>query len=232
MNDAVTAAAGTATDADRPAAVAAAAAPVAPEPEAGAGPGKGEEPAAAAAKAAAAVGDGLLLAPWLDHRGGLNRAMWQALVKRLMGVVLRNPGIPEPLLVAQMDAICPAAAERMLGMLVEQQHLIVKEIPSSAAAGGAGGGDGGADSSSSAGDERPALKLGLALSRCLSAAGPAKPPSLLLGRTRPAAAAAGVEEGVKGVRHYWPSLVSSSVCHLTALPPCRTAATAGAAAGV
>jgi hypothetical protein len=167
--------------------------------------------------------------------------MWQALVKRLMGVVLRNPGIPEPLLVAQMDAVSPAAAEQMLGVLVAQQHLIVKEISVSSAAGGAAGaGSVGSAVSSAAEDERPALKLGLALSRCLSAAGPAKPPSLLLGRSRPAAAAGvGGEQGARAVvvRHYWPSLVSSSVCHLTALPPCRTAAGvagggAAAAAGV
>jgi hypothetical protein len=211
----------------------------------------------------------VLLAPWLDHRGCLNRVMWQGLVKRLMCVVLRNPGIPEPLLLAQLDAISPAAAQQLLEVLVQQQHLLVRDIPepvpaaagvgsvgspaavnggSSVAAGGSSVG-GGAVSSSG---ERPALKLGLALGKCL-ATGPAKPPSMLMGgrRSAPAAggggkagplaaaggvgsaaespAAAGVGSsggaaGVQGVRHYWPSLLSSSVCHLTALPPCRTAA--------
>jgi hypothetical protein len=163
--------------------------------------------------------------------------MWQGLVKRLVGVVLRNPGIPEPLLLAQMDAVAPAAAEELLRVLVTQRHLMVKEVPAAAGSSTSsrgGGLDGGfapaAGAEADAGSvNRPALKLGLALGKCSNAAGLAQPPSLLMGGRRTAAAAAaavGSEVKSESVRHYWPSLFSSSVCHLTALPPCRTAAAA------
>jgi hypothetical protein len=207
--------------------------------------------------------------------------MWQGLVKRLVGVVLRNPGIPEPLLLAQMDAVSPAAAQELIRVLLAQQHLIAREVPvasaSAAAAGGGGGGGGsgageaaaegqvsagngvssGSSNSGGSGSSafvRPALKLGAALGQCL-ADRPAKPPAFLLGgRRNPATAAAAgttataaaaddveaagagaagvavTEESstaTVGVRHFWPSLLSSSTCHLTALPPCRTAAAAG-----
>jgi hypothetical protein len=141
-----------------------------------------------------------------------------------MSVVLRNPGIPGPLLLAQLDAISPAAAQQVLDVLVAGQHLIVRHVPVAGAA--------------DAGREQPALKLGVALSSCLVGRA-AQPPSLLLGgsRQRPAAAAApgsssgGVSgEGGQRMAHFWPSLTSSSTCHLTAPPPCQAASAAPDAA--
>lgn len=33
-----------------------------------------------------------LLAPWLDHKGGLNEKLWRQLVNRLMSIVITSPG--------------------------------------------------------------------------------------------------------------------------------------------
>lgn len=37
-------------------------------------------------------GKEVLLMPWLDHLGRVNRPYWQALVRRVLSVVVRNPG--------------------------------------------------------------------------------------------------------------------------------------------
>lgn len=34
----------------------------------------------------------VLLAPWLDHKGGLNLRLWQGLVQRVMSIVISTPG--------------------------------------------------------------------------------------------------------------------------------------------
>ena len=34
----------------------------------------------------------ILLAPWLNHKGGLNHRLWQGLVERIMSIVISTPG--------------------------------------------------------------------------------------------------------------------------------------------
>lgn len=149
-----------------------------------------------------------LLVPWLDHNGVLNSSLWRALVQRIMSTVLRNPGVPERLLLADLDVISPAAARLLLAELARQGHLLTQQVAVGATASRGGGGG-----SSKAADEA-ALGLGLSLAGCRER--PAQPPSLLLAGScavaAPAATAATCET------HYWPSLLSSIVCHVTCQP--------------
>jgi hypothetical protein len=209
-------------------------------------------PAAAAAAGfksnAAASIDEVPTAPWLDHKGCLNRGLWQQLVKRVIGVVLRNPGIPEPLLLAELDVVTPAAAAELLGALVQQGHLLCRTIANGTT--GAGGDAGGWVRMGGV----VAVRLGAEITGCTPA--PALPPSLLIKRQPVAAVAAPggdrqeaaadqsafvagsrgaqaqdqaagahdtgsnlqQQQGRVDVLHYWASLSSSTTCHLTCLP--------------
>eukprot|EP00775_Hariotina_reticulata_P010957 gene10957-11111_t len=142
-------------------------------------------PAVFGSRQAAANDDEVPAAPWLDHKGCLNRGLWQELVKRVMGVVLRNPGIPEPLLLAELDVVTPAAAAELLGVLVEQGHLLCRTVPKGPT--GVGGAGGWVRMGGFA-----AVRLGAGISSCTPA--PALPPSLLIKR-QPAATTAAAPEG-------------------------------------
>jgi len=49
------------------------------------------QPGAADAKIVPKMG-AKLLAPWIDHKGGLNVRLWTSLVRRLMSIVMSTPG--------------------------------------------------------------------------------------------------------------------------------------------
>jgi hypothetical protein len=169
-----------------------------------------------------------LVAAWLDHKGRLNTGLWRSLVKQVVGLVLRNPGIPEPLLLAQLDVVSPAAVKQLLGILQEQGHLLARPVKvlaksatveagaaAAAAAAATSSVDGTAMLSSGA-----ALRLGTGLAGCARAS--AKPPSLLARQTGSAGGGSAVGDKQlqpQVVVHYWPSLTSSSICHLTCVPP-------------
>ncbi|KXZ52893.1 hypothetical protein GPECTOR_8g273 [Gonium pectorale] len=70
-----------------------------------------------------------LLRPWCDHLGRPNAPLWCALAQRLLGLVMRHPGIPEPLLVAQMDVMPPQATREALAQLVSHGRLQVRAAP-------------------------------------------------------------------------------------------------------
>ncbi|EFJ51065.1 hypothetical protein VOLCADRAFT_88331 [Volvox carteri f. nagariensis] len=104
-----------------------------------------------------------VLRPWLDYRGSVNEQMWGALLQRVLGLVMRHPGIPEELLVASIDVIPPQACRELLQHLAkhgrvearttvarpQQQHrprrpLLLLLGDGRGGGVGAGGGEGGA----------------------------------------------------------------------------------------
>jgi hypothetical protein len=167
-----------------------------------------------------------LVAAWLDHKGRLNQGLWRSLVKRVMGLVLRNPGIPEPLLLAQLDVISPAAVKQLLGILQDQGHLLVRPVSVPAAYAGVDASD--AAAAAAAGSyatgvlsQGAALRLGTGLAGC--AAATAKPPSFLARRKVDGTGTSTTDvarlQQHQLVQHYWPSLTSSTTCCLTCMPP-------------
>eukprot|EP00887_Chlorella_sp_A99_P002297 scaffold10.g2297.t1 len=57
--------------------------------------------------------------PWVDHQGLLNEEMWESLTQRALSVATRHPGIPQDLLVMELDAVCPAYARELVQVLEE-----------------------------------------------------------------------------------------------------------------
>jgi hypothetical protein len=168
-----------------------------------------------------------LVAAWLDHKGRLNQGLWRSLVKRVMGLVLRNPGIPEPLLLAQLDVVSPAAVKQLLVILQNQGHLLVRPVSVPAVCAGVDG-SGAAAAAAAAGSDATgvlsqgaALRLGTGLAGCATSA--AKPPSFLarkkVGGAGNSVTAVAQPQQHLLVLHYWPSLSSSTTCYLTCTPP-------------
>jgi len=130
------------------------------------------------------------LAPWLDHKGRLIEPFWQELVKRVMKLLLCNPGIPEPLLLSKMRLISPSCAAQLLECLVHQELLLVHEVEAKSPA-----------------DADP-----------VSGAG-SRPPSLLGGRRKRSGQNPQQLQIPVMVKHYWPALKGGLTAHLTAKAP-------------
>ncbi|XP_049935440.1 uncharacterized protein LOC116260035 isoform X2 [Nymphaea colorata] len=66
--------------------------------------------------------------PWLNGDGGKNPVMCDALTRRILGVVMQNPGILEDDLIGQMDVLNPQSCRKLLESLVLDNHLIVRSM--------------------------------------------------------------------------------------------------------
>ncbi|KAK9915548.1 hypothetical protein WJX75_000584 [Coccomyxa subellipsoidea] len=66
--------------------------------------------------------------PWTDHRGRLNEPFLRSLTQRAVSVVIRHPGIPEELLVGELDALSPHSARRLLGLLLQDGLISVRQV--------------------------------------------------------------------------------------------------------
>lgn len=65
----------------------------------------------------------LLMRPWLDHRGHLNRPYFEALSRRVCAIVAKHPGIPESVLVNQLSLVNPENAIELVRMMANQGCL-------------------------------------------------------------------------------------------------------------
>ncbi|KAA6420263.1 MAG: hypothetical protein FRX49_09747 [Trebouxia sp. A1-2] len=76
-----------------------------------------------------------LLRPWLNHEGQLNEPFWSGLTRRTLSVVMRNPGIPEELLIGQIQALTPQQAKALIELMTAQGVLkqqTITKIPETA----------------------------------------------------------------------------------------------------
>ncbi|KAL0040405.1 hypothetical protein WJX77_006212 [Trebouxia sp. C0004] len=76
-----------------------------------------------------------LLRPWLNHEGQLNEPFWSGLTRRVLSVVMRNPGIPEELLIGQIQALTPQQAKALIELMTAQGVLkqqAITKIPETA----------------------------------------------------------------------------------------------------
>ncbi|GAQ83288.1 hypothetical protein KFL_001420130 [Klebsormidium nitens] len=76
---------------------------------------------------------GVGIQPWLTPRGGMNRAFCALLRRRIVSLVMANPGIPEELLLPQVEVLTPQSGRDFLDSLVSDGHLSVRAIRSTVA---------------------------------------------------------------------------------------------------
>ncbi|KAJ1702050.1 hypothetical protein LUZ63_001829 [Rhynchospora breviuscula] len=66
--------------------------------------------------------------PWLNGDGSVNRTLYEALTRRILGTVMQKPGILEEEIIRTMDVLNPQSCRRLLETLVSEKHLTVRRL--------------------------------------------------------------------------------------------------------
>ncbi|KAK9131357.1 hypothetical protein Sjap_011844 [Stephania japonica] len=68
------------------------------------------------------------LLPWINGDGTTNTIVMKGLVRRILGVVMQNPGIQEKDIIHHMDVLNPQSCRKLLEMMILENHLIVRKM--------------------------------------------------------------------------------------------------------
>lgn len=63
--------------------------------------------------------------PWLDHQGRVNLSLWRSLVKKILSLIARHPGVPLKMIQNQLEVISAANVHEVVDHLVEQGFIRV-----------------------------------------------------------------------------------------------------------
>ncbi|KAE9605186.1 putative B-block binding subunit of TFIIIC, winged helix-turn-helix DNA-binding protein [Lupinus albus] len=66
--------------------------------------------------------------PWINGDGTINNLVYKGLKRRLLGIVMQNPGILEDGILQQMHVLNPQSCKTLLELMVLDKHLIVKKM--------------------------------------------------------------------------------------------------------
>lgn len=66
--------------------------------------------------------------PWINGDGTINELVYKGLVRRILGVVMQNPGILEDDIIKQMGALNPQSCRKLLEKLILDNHIIVRRM--------------------------------------------------------------------------------------------------------
>ncbi|XP_026434167.1 uncharacterized protein LOC113331736 [Papaver somniferum] len=73
--------------------------------------------------------------PWINGDGTTNHIVYKGLIRRVLGIVMQNPGILEYDVIQQMNTLNPQNCRKLLGLMVLDNHLIVKKMYQTTSAG-------------------------------------------------------------------------------------------------
>ncbi|XP_076954766.1 uncharacterized protein LOC143629355 [Bidens hawaiensis] len=66
--------------------------------------------------------------PWINGDGTINKIVYKGLVRRVLGIVMQNPGILEANLLSQMNALNPQSCKRLLEVMILDTHIMVRKM--------------------------------------------------------------------------------------------------------
>ncbi|XP_059645446.1 uncharacterized protein LOC132287005 isoform X2 [Cornus florida] len=66
--------------------------------------------------------------PWINGDGTINKIVYKGLVRRVLGIVMQNPGILEDDIIWQMDVINPQSCRKLMELMVLDNHIIVRKM--------------------------------------------------------------------------------------------------------
>ncbi|CAI9087290.1 OLC1v1021327C1 [Oldenlandia corymbosa var. corymbosa] len=66
--------------------------------------------------------------PWINGDGTVNELVYKGLVRRILGIVMQNPGILEDDIVKHMRALNPQNCRKLLAKLILDNHIIVRRM--------------------------------------------------------------------------------------------------------
>ncbi|KAK2652182.1 hypothetical protein Ddye_012038 [Dipteronia dyeriana] len=66
--------------------------------------------------------------PWINGDGTINNVVFNGLLRRLLGIVMQNPGILEDDIIHQMDVLNPQSCKKLMELMVLDGHLIARRM--------------------------------------------------------------------------------------------------------
>ncbi|KAL3522475.1 hypothetical protein ACH5RR_015309 [Cinchona calisaya] len=66
--------------------------------------------------------------PWMNGDGTINKLVYKGLTRRILGIVMQNPGISEDVIIKQMRALNPQSCKILLEKLVLDNHIMVRRM--------------------------------------------------------------------------------------------------------
>ncbi|XP_031385075.1 uncharacterized protein LOC116198940 isoform X1 [Punica granatum] len=68
------------------------------------------------------------IVPWMNGDGTINRVVYKGLLRRVLGIVMLNPGILEDNIIQQLDVLNPQSCRTLLESMILEKHLIVRKM--------------------------------------------------------------------------------------------------------
>ncbi|KAL1224110.1 hypothetical protein V5N11_031253 [Cardamine amara subsp. amara] len=66
--------------------------------------------------------------PWANADGSINKVVFDGLVRRVLGTVMQNPGIPEDEIINLMDILNPQSCRKLLELMTLDGYMKVREM--------------------------------------------------------------------------------------------------------
>ncbi|WCJ19506.1 B-block binding subunit of TFIIIC [Euphorbia peplus] len=73
--------------------------------------------------------------PWINGNGSINRVVYNGLVRRVLSIVMQNPGILEENIIQQIDVLNPQSCRSLLDLMILDKHLTVRKMHQSVSSG-------------------------------------------------------------------------------------------------
>lgn len=73
--------------------------------------------------------------PWINGDGTINGIVYRGLTRRILGIVIQNPGILEDNILGRMEVLNPQSCRRLLELMVLDKHLLVRKMTQSTSSG-------------------------------------------------------------------------------------------------
>ncbi|XP_073118562.1 uncharacterized protein [Henckelia pumila] len=67
------------------------------------------------------------LLPWMNGDGTVNELVYKGLARRVLGIVMQNPGILEVSIIKQMHCLNPQSCRKLLEILMMDNHIFTRE---------------------------------------------------------------------------------------------------------
>lgn len=68
------------------------------------------------------------LLTWMNGDGTVNELVYKGLVRRVLGIVMQNPGILEGNIIKQMHCLNPQSCRKLLEILIMDDHIFTREM--------------------------------------------------------------------------------------------------------
>ncbi|KAI5336749.1 hypothetical protein L3X38_016017 [Prunus dulcis] len=66
--------------------------------------------------------------PWINGDGTINKIIYKGLRRRVLGIVMQNPGILEDEIIRRMDVLNPQSCRKLLELLILDKHISVRKM--------------------------------------------------------------------------------------------------------